>query len=166
MNRSTKSIFIILMMMAGCFDAVPCPDDDECIDQALAPCTRDAQEPDNTPDAATAIDDLQLFTGNVCQSDDDWFAFTITETTWVGIYLRYDGGLGDLDFELRDAEPGPGTLMAIADGDDVEYSAVEAIHQRLLRPGTYKVRVYLGSGEGDVAYQVRFDLLAAPTMNR
>jgi hypothetical protein len=145
----------IAMLVTGCVE----PAFDHAIASASECIGDDAQEPNDSAFEAMPVEDLERFDGSVCPGDEDWFAFTITEPTWVGIFVRHDGIQGDLDFELRDAESGVGNLAAIADGDDVDYSTLEAIHRRLTLPGTYKVRVHLESGEGAVGYEIRFDLL-------
>jgi hypothetical protein len=149
-------------------ECVACIADTDCPDPSLplctnntcvAPCTIDAQEPNDSYLAATAVDDTQLFAGSLCPGDEDWFTFMIPDTTYVGISAQYDGRHGDLDFELRDSGSGPGSLAQLANGIAFGYYTAEGIHALVSIPGTYKVRVYLDSGDGGVAYEIRFNLL-------
>jgi hypothetical protein len=166
MNRWTCAIVAILGLVIGCSspdapsigdDEIGGSDDEIGAEPPASPaCMTDAQEPNDSVLSATPVHDFDLLAGSLCPDDEDWFTFTISQPTYAGISARYDGRHGDLDFELFGP---PGNIAALANGDDIQYHTIEAVHQRLFLPGTYTVRLYLDAGQGEVAYKLRLYLL-------
>ena len=44
--------------------------------------------------------------GEICPGDEDWFSFSLTETSLVELDLAYDSGEGNLDLELLRVDGG------------------------------------------------------------
>lgn len=100
---------------ADCADGLVCSYlDGGCIESLAPICGDDADEANDVPSSATPVDvtlDEQVLTGlAVCEDDDDWRVFELSEPTSIEVILSFDRDR-DLNMGLFDDE---GRLVQVA----------------------------------------------------
>jgi hypothetical protein len=99
-------------------------------------CSVDAYDPNDSRASATSISVDTIREATLCESGDefDWWTFTLTERSYVGVEVTFAKDAQDVALELWDAA----TSMLI---DRSQGGAdMQAIHE-LHRPGTYEILV-------------------------
>jgi hypothetical protein len=105
-------------------------------------CQLDMFEPNDSQAAAVEIGPETTLAATLCKGSDDvdWWTFTLAETSYVGVEVRFAKDSQDLRLELWDAGSG-GMIDRSEDGADIQ-----AIHE-LLEPGTYEILVERRAGD-------------------
>lgn len=110
-------------------------------------CPGDSFEPNNVPANAPELADGE-FQSVVCPLDEDYYAITVSETTYLAVvlYLTRNDGVVGLDLLGPEMQ-----LIRWSSGNDnipaYPQQGVEALHARLSRGGTYLLRVKHYSGD-------------------
>jgi len=127
------------------------PDDQNLheLEVLVTGCPDDLRENDDEPATAWMIV-AGVQRGTLCDGDEDWFAFTVGETSLVEIDLSHDL-VADLDLELRDATGA--TLLR----SSTRPSMAEDITVERLLAGDYRVRVHAPLG-GSADYTLRLQV--------
>jgi len=120
---------------ADCADGLACSYlDGGCIEPLPPICGDDADEVNDLPSSATVVDvtiDEQVLTGlAVCEDDDDWRVFELTEPTSIEVILSFDRDR-DLNMGLFDDE---GRLVQVAATTDQQ---PEVLRMPYLPVGTW-----------------------------
>jgi hypothetical protein len=99
-------------------------------------CSVDAYDPNDSSGAASSINANTTLEATLCGpvDDDDWWTFTLSDTSYVGIEVLFAKDAQDVALELWDATTG--TMIERSQGG----ADIQAIHE-LLGPGLYQIRV-------------------------
>ncbi|WP_146157175.1 hypothetical protein [Enhygromyxa salina] len=99
-------------------------------------CLLDLYDPNDSPEAATPINATITRTARLCAWDDeaDWWTFTLTERSYVGIEVRFTKNAQDVALELWDQ--GSSAMIGRSEGG----AEIQVIHE-LLERGTYTILV-------------------------
>jgi hypothetical protein len=119
-------------------------------------CSVDLHDPNDSRANATAIDANTTMEAKLCTSSDeaDWWMFTLSETSYVGVEVLFAKHAQDVALELWNVAAG--TMIDRSQGG----ADIQAIHE-LLGPGTYEILVE--RREGDPTYTLETYALSTVT---
>jgi len=105
------------------------------------PCVDDGYEENDTAAAASTLGGPLLDFGlAACDSDDDWFEFTVPTGSTLEITLSFLDAQGDIDFEVLNPH---GTVIAVSDSSTDN----ESITLPVLEGGVYQLHIELYSDD-------------------
>ncbi len=117
-------------------------------------CVDDRQEPNDGPQRARATTPGTQSALRLCPSDEDWYAFTLTERQIFEVDLTFTHADGDVDVEILDPNQARiGRGFSVRDNESVAVRAGVA--------GTYLVRVFSFQSGIDNAYDMTTRVLSA-----
>jgi hypothetical protein len=101
-------------------------------------------DPNDSPAMATVISPTSTLNATLCSRSDnaDWWTFTLSETSYVGVEVLFSKDGRDLRLELRDRATG--LLISRSEGG----ADIQAAHE-LLAPGSYDILVERLQGAPD-----------------
>lgn len=99
------------------------------------PCCTDDPRDNNTQADATSMVCGVGGDGIICPGDEDWWAFSVPAAMRMEVMTVCEGGSGDLDLEIRNAE---GTRI----GSSASLGCDESVVVNLPEAGTYYARVH------------------------
>ncbi|PRQ09369.1 hypothetical protein [Enhygromyxa salina] len=119
-------------------------------------CPLDVFDPNDSPEAATPIKSTATHTATLCAWGDeaDWWTFTLSDRSYVGVEVRFAERAQDVALELWDQ--GTSAMIDRAEGG----AEIQAIHE-LLERGTY--RIFVERIAGDPTYTLETYALSTAT---